>query len=86
MASDDNRGEFSGDNINAFGKAEWVGQRMGSDPGGNPNKGYLDQCLPTAYMAKGQDVSSKDDFKRGVRGGMSSTRNESLAKRGEGTR
>lgn len=64
--------------LNAVGTAEYVGQRMDSGEGGNNDRGSIDQPMPTAITAKGQEVSSRDDFKKGVRGGMSSTRNESI--------
>jgi hypothetical protein len=80
------RAQGIGDEFNAFGKAEWVGQRMGEDPSGNPNRGLIGNPLPTCFVAHGQDVTSRDDFKKGVRAGMSSTRNDSLAKRGEAGR
>lgn len=79
MASEDGaRGQMS--DLNAVGTAKYVGQRLDDGEGGNNDRGNIDQVLPTGITAKGQDVSSKDDFKRGVRGGMSSTRNESIAR------
>lgn len=72
--ADDNRGQFGG--INVLGSAMYVGQRLGAGDGGNNDRGDMDQTLPTGITATGQEVSSRDDFKKGIRGGMSSTRNE----------
>lgn len=85
MAEDMDRTQGIED-LNAVGTARYVGQRMGAEEGGNNGRGYIDQCMPTAITAHGQDVSSRDDFKKGVRGGMSSARNESLARGERGRR
>lgn len=75
---------MSGDDINVLGNARYVGQKMGAGAGGNPNRGLLDQTLPTGIVASGQDVASKDDFARGIRRDMSSIRNESLMRKERG--
>lgn len=64
--------------LNAIGTAMYCGQTMGSGEGGNEDRGDIDQHMPTAIMASGQDVSSKDDFRKGVRKEMSSTRNAEI--------
>jgi hypothetical protein len=82
-------GRSQGDSLNAIGTAEYTGQRLGQDPGGNTLRGDIDQGLPTAIVARGQDVSSPDNYKRGVRSGTSNTRNEELyrgAERGNSRR
>lgn len=76
MADEGAREQMTG--LNALGTAEYVGQRFGVDPGGNTGRGSIGQCLPTAEIARGQDVNSPDNFARGDRAGMSSTKNKDL--------
>jgi hypothetical protein len=75
-AQEDNRGQFAG--INAIGTAEWRGQRMGQGDGADIGRGNLDQPLPCENIADGQEVSSKDNFKRGVRRDASFARNSEI--------
>lgn len=82
MASEETSRTQGVSDLNAVGTAEYVGQRMGVEEGGNNGRGYIDQPMPTAITARGQEVSSRDDFRKGVRGGMSAVRNDSIA-RGE---
>lgn len=73
---DSARGEIDG-SVNVIGSARYVGQRFGSGEGGNPEKGNLDQTLPTGVMAKGNDVRSSDVFLSGERKETSFAKNQS---------
>lgn len=64
-------------NINAVGNPT---VRDMSNYGGNDGRGPIDNVLPTGIVARGNEVSSRDGYDRGVRRDMSTTRNQSKAR------
>lgn len=68
--------------LNTIGTTRELGRQ---EYGGNDGKGPVDNTLPTGIVSTGNEVRAADGFDRGVRRGMSSTRNTSKA-RGMGER
>ena len=59
--------------LNSVGQVRTVG-RMGS-MGGNDGRGPIDNVLPTGVVARGDEPKAADVMNRGIRSGMSTSRN-----------
>ena len=66
--------------LNTVGQPRSVG-RMGSF-GGNDGRGPLDNVLPTGIVARGVEPKEVDVMNRGIRSGMSTSRNTPKARMG----
>lgn len=78
MESDGDRGAMT--DLNAVGTAQYVGQRFGVAEGGNHSKGAVDQPLPTAIIARGNEVKgASDTYLKGERKEASYAKNKKVS-------
>jgi hypothetical protein len=59
--------------LNSVGEVRTVG-RMGSI-GGNDGRGPIDNVLPTGIVSRGDEPKAADVMDRGIRAGMSTSKN-----------
>ena len=62
--------------LNSIGEVETTGRNMGGEYGGNDSTGPIGNVLPTGIVARGANINSSGaDMSKGMRSGMSTSRN-----------
>ena len=75
--------DFGDASMNSVGQTETKGRDMGAEYGGNDGVGVIGNVLPTGIVARGANINSSGaDMSKGMRSGMSTSRNSMKGRMG----